>query len=470
MRFVILFTAFASLMLQPVLGRNISSVEQQFQQHINFLKEVIPRRKTLDINRASALVSISHKGVPVNFGVIPSSNLPSLVDIHNFSPNSSKSLATSGSSMPSKLPSSLLEIVQPLTSLEFLYSSSTNEDDIVTVPPTRSLSASYSSNKPKTVSKLDMLAEIRRLEQLLVELRGQMSRQEMNLRKQLELTGQTTPTTTASEVAQNAEQYSRSRSFFVSATEDVLSVNDDSVSASKVNGRQIMMRKPPSNSVLIMPQFQHHARHNPQQGPTYRKPKVAWTDFPIPVATASSVTEMDSIETLGVLKEGEYTILFDTDNHIGYIDSNVIQFAGVTDADIVPSTTQYEEYLPIQTSVDGDVKTVPTTETLDGLEMGQSSTTHQSVTSPMTTSPFYDQDSIHAPPKKATLPVHVHQLGTRPTEKEVSTSRVRRLKSVATKSFNFDIFDFDSQTKLNSGSAIRKSLAFLYYIILSVIY
>lgn len=438
MHFVIVSTALVLLLLQPAFSHNFSSVEQRFHQHINFLKEAFPRRKALGLNHTISLVSILNEGVPVNFGEAHLDSKTTLSLKENLSFN------VSGGEVAAFVPSETVMTVPKVeTRLPMVTEAPqlmTSVNDVMTVSAT---TACTLKQQAVPTSEFDALAEIKRLEMLLKDLRGQISQRKLSYMKQLDKADQgpftinETPSSKVSAVPISYETYV-----------------DTVISTPKINGRQIMTGKPPSDSVMIKPQFQYHTNQKVNIGLPYRKPKIAWNEVSTSNVSPSSV---DTDEMLGVLKEGDYTILFDKDQNIGYINANAIQFAQVTDATTVPSTTQYEEYFAKQTA-----EYVHNEELLDGI----SSEIEVDLSSSTTTlTPIYDQDLIHLPPIKAMSSVDVSKSeGLSRTRS--STSRVHRMSMRSTKSFNFDVFGFETETSLNSGQHTHWSVNFFRYIVL----
>ncbi|CCG21615.1 Pga27 GPI-anchored protein [Candida orthopsilosis Co 90-125] len=469
MYFVIVSTALALFLFQPAYCHNFSSVEQQFQHHINFLKEVLPRRKTLELNHANSLVSISHEGVPVNFdGARLDIGLPPLADTNNPMLNQSKTINQNilTSSMPFETGSLIHKIMtysHPLVS-KTQHSRVASGAESIKVSTAVSSELIYLSSPPSTPTlEFDTLSEIRRLESLLADLREQMNRQEVSFRKKMARGSEGPTVVTSLEMLPQSVHKSISGMSVASIIENEY-ISDSGISKSKINGRQIMTRKNLPNSVMVMPQFQHHTRSKIQSDLPYHKPKIVWAEHP--TSTATSVIETDSVEMLGVLREGEYTILFDKYHQIGYFDANAIQFTEVTNVPSVPSITQYEEYFPKSTSEYydgkyslGDVSSDNESEQLFDVEYPRSDQRLRS--------PLYDQDLIHSPPKKVDTAADVSQSGLS-AGKGVSSSRDRRARMHTTKSFNFDVFDFES--KLNSASAVHGSLNFIRYILLLILH
>lgn len=438
MHFVIVSTALVLLLLQPAFSHNFSSVEQRFHQHINFFKEAFPRRKALGLNHTISLVIILNEGVPVNFGEAHLDSKTTLSLKENLSFNMSGGKVTAF--VPSETVMTVPEVKTRLSMVTEAPQLMTSVNDSITV----SAATAYSLKQQVVrTSEFDALAEIKRLELLLEELREQMSQREVSYMKQLEkveqgpVTVMGTATSKVSAVPISYETY----------VETV-------VSTPKINGRQIMTGKPPSDSVMIKPQFQYHTNQKVNIGLPYHKPKVAWNEVPTSTTSAASI-DMD--EMLGVLKEGDYTILFDRDQNIGYIDANAIQFAQVADATSVPSTTQYEEYFAKQ------IAEYSQNEELFGDVSSEIVVDLSSSTTTLT--PIYDQDLIHLPPIKAMSSVDV----TKPeglSRTRSSTSRGHRMSMRSTKSFNFDVFGFETETSLNSGEHTHWSVNFLRYIVL----
>nr|WOG36193.1 uncharacterized protein [Candida metapsilosis] len=438
MHFVIVSTALVSLLLQPAFSYNFSSVEQRFHQHINFLKEAFPRRKTLGLNHTISLVSISNEGVPVNFGEahLDSKTTPSLV-IENLSFNMSGGEVTAF--VPSETVMTVPEVETRLSMVSEASQLMNSVSDAITV----SAATAYAlKHQVVPTSEFDALAEIKRLEMSLEELREQMSQRELSYMKQLEKVDQ-------GPVAIMEKATSKVSTVPISYETYVKTV----ASTPKINGRQIMTGKPPSDSVMIKPQFQYHTNQKANMGLPYHKPKIAWNEVPTSTTSAASV---GTDEMLGMLKEGDYTILFDKDRNVGYIDANAIQFAQIADATTVPSITQYEEYFAKQTGEYSQNK-----ELLDDVSSGIVVVLSSSAT---TLTPIYDQDLIHLPPIKAMSSVDVNKLEG-PSRTRSSTSRGHRMSMRSTKSFNFDVFGFETETSSNSGEHTHWSVNFLRYIV-----
>ncbi|KAI5957523.1 DGK1 [Candida theae] len=455
MRFVSILTALVLLLLPPVVADTFSSVEKQFHRHINFLKGALPRRNALGSNSTNSLVGISNKGVPVYYDGAHSSistlAFEDKTDLHIDSARGSTEI-----SMPSKVVSMVNEtgtFLHPVAT-SALHSKMTGERErYVALSATTSPVASYTLiQQSVSTSKFDPLAEINRLELLLIDLKEQMHRQKSRFEKQLGDGDKSQAIVTSSDFAPLTTDYSLSRLSSAPTVDKEITDFDDMTTAtqSKVNGKQIMATKPPSNSVIIKPQFQKHKSRKAAAKMDYKKPKVAWSE--VPATTTARAARVDVDETLGVLKEGEYTILFDKDQQIGYIDANAIQFAPIIDATNVPSTTQYEEYF-----VKSAVEHPHIGREASSENVSRETTFEQLITVEPTTStsrgPVYDQDLIHPPPRSAAFSTHANDIEYSPGGTGFLTSRDRRMKMQPTKSFNFDVFDFDSQTKLNSGNS-----------------
>ncbi|EGW33634.1 uncharacterized protein SPAPADRAFT_50489 [Spathaspora passalidarum NRRL Y-27907] len=173
------------------------------------------------------------------------------------------------------------------------------------------------SNQERPISKQELLAmeEIKRLEQLLLDLKKEMLLQQENFRLQmLSIYNATKEVTTTKQTTQTAQ------------TTNVIGLDHE-----KNHGKNILNQKNPSNSVLIVPQFQNHRKENEEHSThvyhhEYAKPKVPWYGVAATTETTTSdeisiaptpEPEKDNLHPFAPIKTGEvqdpydYVITYD---------------------------------------------------------------------------------------------------------------------------------------------------------------
>ncbi|RLV93642.1 Iron-sulfur protein IND1 [Spathaspora sp. JA1] len=161
---------------------------------------------------------------------------------------------------------------QPITALSLDTGTTRYHDNVTTEIADNTLS--LTTTEPK--QEIQAIEEVKRLEQLLFDLRQEMLHQQESFRQMLS-------------IYHNAPKVQPT-----SSTEPELSETDKPLvwDHEKNHAKNVLNQKNPSNSVFIVPQFQNHKKENDiSEYHSYAKPKVAWND----VVLTSDTIKFDEI-------------------------------------------------------------------------------------------------------------------------------------------------------------------------------
>ncbi|KAI5951709.1 hypothetical protein KGF54_004784 [Candida jiufengensis] len=315
---------------------NISDVERRFHAHINFIKEHLPHENLFRVNEIRPLVLISNEGVPLNYNSISTTN-EEFTHYGQFNVSFgitkkrivNKAQLITAMQIPRPIEEVLgekhMELVTDITQSKTAEFSTTIPEFKFThtfpnlIPMETFTAATTTLNKfqkyQARIKDFDAVAEIKRLESLLVSLKNQMYQQQVYFKKQLQEFQAThvKQNELASKLKKSMSDLSIIKTFDITtptpspvmklATADKF-LNPDEFeyelsSSNKINGKKVMGQKNPPNSVIFEPQFQQHQKVKHTNKLKYFKPKLAWNDiFTFSTSVSTSSTSSTSISIL----------------------------------------------------------------------------------------------------------------------------------------------------------------------------
>ncbi|KAI5964623.1 uncharacterized protein KGF55_001692 [Candida pseudojiufengensis] len=374
----IIFKLCLLLIAQPIAAlddqfqySNNSNVESRFQAHIDYLKENLPHEDLFRVNEIRPLVLITEAGVPLNFNTYLTMN-EEITHVGHFNVSFgitkkrivNKSQLITAMQIPRPLDdvlideSSLLEItltspdsIETSTIAEALPSSGSlfNMVPVKTFTPATTTATEF-TNYHGHAKHFDAIAEIKRLESLLLSLKSQMVQQQLYFKKQFlrfqALHG--IKTNLASQLKRTISNPSISATFALPTITPAPSSTAlfDEVQNSKnynemdyefiekMNGKRIMGQKNPPNSVFIEPQFQNHKRPIPNKKVEYYKPKIAWNELSSDSSLSNDISPENYHEEEKPMEsnqDDEFEINQAFDDYFPSLNDNILQSVHLND-------------------------------------------------------------------------------------------------------------------------------------------